>query len=113
MIPQRESAFLVERHQGDADDRLGHGVDAEDRVVGHRPAGFPIRHAYRLPVGDLALAGHHPDRPGKLAEIDILLHGLRDAVESILRQTDFRGRGPRQFGSRDANGECEGEQGCS
>ena len=110
LIPQPELAFFVERHQSDADDRLGHGVDAEDRVVGHRSVGFPVGHADRLPVGDLAFAGHDADRPGELAEVDILLHGLGDAVKSLLRQAHFRRSGPREFGSCGADGECENEQ---
>ena len=31
-VIQAESALLVERHQGDTRDRLGHGIDTEDRI---------------------------------------------------------------------------------
>ena len=30
---ERDAAFFDQHHEGDARDRLGHGVDAEDRVV--------------------------------------------------------------------------------
>ena len=56
-VEQLEHAPLVELHQGHRRDRLGHGVDAEDGVVGHR---------------DGVLAVHQPEgavsrRRGRLA----------------------------------------------
>ena len=35
-VQELEQAPFVELHQGDRGDGLGHGIDAEDGVVGHR-----------------------------------------------------------------------------
>ena len=37
-VDQCEAPFLEQRHQRRADDRLGHRVEAKDRVGGHRRA---------------------------------------------------------------------------
>ena len=59
-------AFFVEDHHGDASDGLGHGVVAEDGVVGHGRAGGHVAHAVGAVVDDFAVAGEDGDGAGEL-----------------------------------------------
>ena len=55
-IEQLEHAPLVELHECDGGDRLGHGVDAEDGVVGHRDRPLAVHEAERAVVRDVTAA---------------------------------------------------------
>ena len=97
-IVEREPAFLVERHQCDARDGLGHRVDAENRVLGHGHAVRDVLFAVRLEVRDLAVPGNDGDDAGKYAPVDESLHRGTQFAESPRRSSRLRrvrrSRGP-------------------
>ena len=61
-IGDEQPSLLDQHHRRDRDDRLGHRIDAEDRVVGHRRAAG--RSAPTVPIGDLAVARDQHGAPG-------------------------------------------------
>jgi hypothetical protein len=74
--------FLPEHHQPHARDRLGHRIDAEDRVGRDRSCALDLEMAQRLEVGDLAATGDQCQRPGQLARVDVPSEMIRDAPET-------------------------------
>ena len=58
-------AFLEQHHHRDAGDRLGHRVDAEDRVLLHRRAALQVALAGGLELHDLAVLRDHRDDAGR------------------------------------------------
>ena len=52
-------AVLVQGHERRADDGLGHGVDAEQRIFFHRLTSFPVCLTINFRINDLAVAGDH------------------------------------------------------
>ena len=73
-VVEREAALVVVRHQGDADDRLGHRVDAEDRVLLDGDPVLDVPFAVGVEVDELPLAGDHRDDTGELAVVDHAVH---------------------------------------
>ena len=73
-VVQRKAAFVVEGHQGNASDGLGHGVDAKDRVLGHRRASFGVLIAERIEMHQLAAPRHRRYAAGQIAIRDQLPH---------------------------------------
>jgi hypothetical protein len=59
--------FLDQHHQGDARDRLGHRVDAEDGVFLEALVLRQRRVAEHAAVHELAVAGHEQQRAGQEA----------------------------------------------
>ena len=61
---QRQFPLLHQHHRGDRGDRLGHRIDAEERVLRHRGPRCRVLHAETLEIGNLAVAGddHAPRR---------------------------------------------------
>ena len=72
-IGDQQPPFLDQRHRGDRDDRLGHGIDAEDRVGGHRRPAGPER-AERLREADLAVPRDQHRDARRAARRDLALH---------------------------------------
>jgi hypothetical protein len=58
-VEERKRPLLVEHHRRDRRDRLGHRVDAPDRVGLHRQPGLRVAMAARGHVGDPAPARDH------------------------------------------------------
>ena len=89
-------AGLAQHHRGHRTHRLGHRVDAEDRVVRHHPAACGVHVALRLEVRHRAVPGHHDDRSGQLPAVDELPYCRVQAVAqsrgepAILRRADRR-----------------------
>ena len=79
----RSAAFLHEHQHGGAGDRLGHRVDAEDRVELHRFAGLDVRHAALPEMHDLAPAGDERDDARQLLLVHIALHRCVDARQPL------------------------------
>ena len=103
-ILEHDLALLEHHHDRDRGDRLGHGVDAEDRILGHRRLGFGIEHADGLEIRNLAVTHDHRDsaRDGALRAFGA--QPLGDAVEPLGRQPDVRRPGGRQVLRREV---CE------
>jgi hypothetical protein len=86
-------SFVVQHHHRHAGDRLGHRVDAGDRVQLHRRLLLEILEAVGLVLHDLALARHQRDDAGEVLLIDQALHGLVHPVEAARGKADgFRRR---------------------
>ena len=65
-VGQLERALLVEHHRRDRGDRLGHRVDAPERVVGHRQPGLEVAQPVVGQVRDAPAPGDR-DRPARRA----------------------------------------------
>ena len=81
-IDQQQLAVLDQRHNGDRDDRLGHGEDAEDGVVGHWPTIRRALPADRVEPADLALARDHHGGARQSSLVDLALEGVRQLLQA-------------------------------
>ena len=79
---QPETSFLKQGHQRRANDRLGHRIEAEDRIGGHRRPRFLVAPAERARVHDFAAAGDERIDPCINAAIDIGLHCRTDTLKA-------------------------------
>ena len=95
-IAQHQPPLFDEHHRGDRRERLGHRIEAEDRVLRHRRSRDGIALADALEVGDLPLAGHQGDGARVLATGYLGLHDLGRPREALGREPDFLGLGGRQ-----------------
>ena len=80
-ILQRELAFLHQHHHRDRGHRLGHRVDAEDRVPAHRFAPCEVAMAIGLPVHEAAVARHQ----GDATEVAVVAGGVAHVVVQPLQ----------------------------
>ena len=76
-------ALFVEDHHGNACDRLGHGVDAEDGVRLHGRGSGDILLAVCPLLDDLAVARKKCHNSGKLFLIHLTLHCCVKTIESL------------------------------
>ncbi len=79
-VPQ---TLLVQHHQGDAGDWLGHGVDAEEGVALHGALIFQGGIATGLEGGYLAILCQQPDHAGHIPIADDLLHGRVELLDGL------------------------------
>ena len=80
-IDQLQHAVLDQEQGCDRDHRLGHRVDAEDRVGPHRIGAGGIAHAEGPRVDEAALARNHHDGARELLVVDLLAEGAREQIE--------------------------------
>jgi hypothetical protein len=72
-IGELDDAIFDQQHRCHRNKRLGHGVDAENRVGLHRRICALVLEADGVRIDDLPLAGDHDDRPWQLAVGNLLL----------------------------------------
>ena len=72
-VVERDPPFLGEHHEGDARDRLGHRVDAKDRVLLEALLLRERGVAEHAPVDELALPRHEQQRARQQARLDVAL----------------------------------------
>ena len=72
-LVERDAAFLDQHHEGDRGDRLGHRIDAEDRVVLDRRLALEIGKTLHRAMDDLAAAIDQELGSRKPAGIDVAL----------------------------------------
>ncbi len=97
---QRDAAFLDQHHERYRRDRLGHRVDAEDRVVFGRNVALHVGEPLHGRMGDLAAPIDEGLRAGEPARIDILpLQMIFEAAKSRRRHANGFGR-PGRRGKR-------------
>ena len=93
-LVQRDAAFLDQHHEGDARERLGHRIDAEDRVVLDRRLALEVGKTLHGRMNDLAAAIDQELRSREAAGIDItLLQVIFEAIERRFRHSGGFGRG--------------------
>ncbi len=93
-VIETQRAFLDQHHQRDRGDRLGHGIDAEDRVFLHRLGPFQVHVAGEAGVHELALAIDLGEDAGQVAAVDVAaLHHLIQPGQSRTRHSDGFRRG--------------------
>jgi hypothetical protein len=90
-IAQDESALFDYHHDGYRDDRLGHGVDAEDIVPLHGRAARRAA-AVGFPMGDLPFAGDQRYCARQLARSNVCAHRLADRFQPFAGQAHALGR---------------------
>ena len=92
-VGQLQRALLVEHHRGDGGDRLGHRVDAPDRVVGHRQPGLEVAQPMVGQVRDAPAPGDR-DRPAReQAVVDVAAEVPVDPREPGGVEPDLPGLG--------------------
>ena len=92
-VGQLQRALLVEHHRGDGGDRLGHRVDAPDRVVGHRQPGLEVAQPVVGQVRDAPAPGDR-DRPAReQAVVDVAAEVPVDPREPGGVEPDLPGLG--------------------
>ena len=94
-LVDREPPFLDQRHRRDADDRLGHGIDAEDRVLGHRRSAWS-EGAEPLGEADLAVPRDQHGDAGSAARGDLALHCRGQPIQRRAVEADLLGTSRRQ-----------------
>ena len=57
-IVELKTPLFIQHHDGDAGQRLGHGINAEHRVDAHRQPGGDIAHAIGIAIGHLPAPRH-------------------------------------------------------
>src|SRR5262249_24048755 len=72
-VVKLKAPLFVQRHKGDADDGLGHGVDTKDRLGLDRRASLQVAPAISLEMHHFAPALDHRDSARELAGIDVRL----------------------------------------
>ena len=80
-------AFFVQRHHGHARDRLGHGVVAEDRVLGHGRAAGHVSLAKRAIVHNLPVARQDGHNARHLLLVHCFLHQRMQALKPCRRKS--------------------------
>ena len=88
-IADEELPFFLELHGGDADQGLGLGRDAEDRVFLHGGVGIEVARAEGARIRDLATARDQHHRARELAVPDVALEGVGEALQALRRQADL------------------------
>ena len=91
-ISDQEPSLLDQHHRRDRNDRLGHRIDAEDRVVTHRRAAGPQR-ADRLAVNQLAVSGDQHGDARSLLLLDLTRHDCGEPLEPFRNEPQRLGRG--------------------
>ena len=93
-------AFLVQHHQGGADDRLGHREDAEDGVELDRVVLADVELPHRIGEDDLPVPRQHRDDARELPVVHHRLHAGVEPFEAFGGDPD-RGRvGDREVARR-------------
>src|SRR5579871_5400907 len=103
--------LLVQHHDGEGGDRLGHGTDAEECIGAHGLCGLAVGHALGFQPGDAAMSHDQCDGPGDAFVVDILLDDRPDSFQPGRRESEFFGLGARQaLGERAKGQRDEGDQ---
>ena len=90
-VAELKHPAFVQLHEGDGGDRLGHRVDAEDGVFGHRLVALAVQHAERGEVGEFAAAGDQRDAAGDPAGFDVAAEQvLVEALQGLDRDAGRR-----------------------
>ena len=95
-VVELKAALFVEHHDRRRGERLGHGIDPEDRVGPHRLVALDVGLAAGLGEGELALAHDHGHHAGQAAAVDPAVHPFAHAVEPLSGKTDLFGGDERQ-----------------
>ena len=95
-VVDRDPAFLDQHHEGDAGDRLGHRIDAKDRVLGEPLPALQRCVAEHALVHEVAFARHRQQRAGQESGADVALgEEAVDAREPFGAEAQGCGRGLR------------------
>ena len=82
-----ELAIVEEHQRGGTGDRLGHGVDADQRIHPHRRTGLEVEGARRMFEDDLAAPSDHRGHAHQLAVGHHPVHLLCDGVQALIRHS--------------------------
>src|SRR6266508_5018258 len=91
-VVESQLARLDQHERADADNRLGHGRDTEDRVRLHRLAGLDVAEAHAWQLCRLALPGDETHRSRDLAAVNAAGDVGAGALQSRPRQARVHGR---------------------
>ena len=76
-------AFFKENHHGNTGDRLGHGKDAEDRILGHRSAARDVFLAVGSLLDHFPVTRQNGYDARKLLLVHLPLHRRMQPLESL------------------------------
>ena len=97
-LPGQPFTLLIEDHHGHAGERFGHGVRAEDSVLGHGDALFHVTLAVGAVIDNLAVAGQDGDSSGELLLVDFVLDHRMEVLKPVAGEADGLGFGCWQIG---------------
>jgi hypothetical protein len=92
VIVQADQPLFDQHHQGDRSDRLGHRVDAEDRILAHRLVAFDVHTAAHAGMCEMALTIDVGQRARQIAAVDIA------ALDHFVQPCQSRRRHAYRFG---------------
>src|SRR6185369_10466851 len=90
-IGEKEFAFFFEHHHRNGGDGLGHRGDAENRVDLHGPAALDVLESTGVHVHDFSVACHERYDTTDFMAIDVVLHPLVQAVDTLGGDADTIG----------------------
>ena len=85
-IIERKQGVFIEHHQRDRGNRLGHGVDTEQRIFFHRLTSFPVCLAVDVAINDLAVAGDHAHAADHGAVGNTVVHMIGQFLQALRRK---------------------------
>jgi len=92
-IMQLQAPFVVQHHQRQADDGLGHAIDTEERVGFHRAAGFDIHQAVGTVMDQFSAALGQGDNARQLVAGNSALEVFADTPQALARHAQVFGWG--------------------
>jgi hypothetical protein len=95
-IIQQQPALLHQHHRGHRDNRLGHRVDAEDRIARHRRARGRVLAAQVLEQRHLAAPRHQGHGARQALPVDLDLQDVEQPLGAQGTQADVGRRGKWQ-----------------
>ncbi len=111
-IVELEASLLEERHESDAHNRLGHGVNADERLGRKRPPALAILEALCREMGDAAAARDRKQHARKRSAFDVACKVPVDARELAGVEADIVGLGGWKLGhARDHRDERDHDSG--
>ena len=82
-VVEADQALLDQHHQSHRGDRLGHRIDAQDRVLAHRLVALDVHVAGHAGVDQLALAMDHGQDARQVAAVDVAVgHHLIELLQA-------------------------------
>ena len=97
-IAQRELAFIRQHHDPNRRHRLGHRHDLKNRVLGHGPPSFDVRHPLGVELHHAMVARHQRHRTRNCFCIHKMFHTRRNLTGNLFSPVRLRSGLPQSIG---------------
>ena len=88
---QLQAPFVVQHHHGQADNRLGHAINAEKRIRLHGALLRDVHHAVQAVVNQLAAPLRQSDDAGQLISCHGAIHISVYVLQALAGHADISG----------------------